>query len=75
MPDFIGILLNCIFFAAVAWAMISTLRAIYRDIGFTSTRGFLWALAVIFGTLFGVILYRFFRGHVESLCATLFARW
>jgi hypothetical protein len=75
MSETVGNLVGWTFLAAVAWLMVTTLRAIHRDLGFVCTRGFLWALAVVVGNLFGVILYRFFREPVENICATLFARW
>lgn len=75
MSDIIGNIVGWTFAAAVVWVMVSTLRAIHRDLGFVCMRGFLWAVAVVVGSLFGVILYRFFRAPVENICATLFQRW
>ena len=61
--------------AAVVWFMITTVIRIHREVGVSSTRGFLWLLAVLVGSLFGVILYRFFREPVEYICESLFERW
>jgi hypothetical protein len=71
----IGYIIGWSLFAAVVWLMITTVIRIHREIGLSSTRGFLWLLAVLVGSLFGVILYRFFRGPVEYACETLFERW
>ncbi|HSU52515.1 MAG TPA: hypothetical protein VLT36_00490 [Candidatus Dormibacteraeota bacterium] len=68
----IGYIIGWSLVAAVVWFMITTIIRIHREIGLTSTRGFLWLLAVLVGNLLGVILYRFLRGPVENVCETLF---
>ncbi len=57
--------------AVTVWLMVTTVIRIHREIGLSSTRGFLWLLAVLVGNLLGVILYRFFREPVEYVCDTL----
>ena len=71
----IGYVIGWSLVAAVAWLMITTVIRIHREINLSSTRGFLWLLAVLIGNLLGVILYRFFREPVEYVCETLFERW
>lgn len=56
---------------ALLW-IISTIIHIHRHIGLGTTRGISWLLAVIVGSLFGVVLYRFFRDQTESLYQRLF---
>ena len=59
----------------VVLAVIHTLVDIHRKFGISSPRGGLWALAVIVGNLFGIILYRFFRQPVENLVQTMTQRY
>jgi phosphate/sulfate permease len=75
MNPIVGNIIGWGLVAAVVWFMITTVIQIHRDLGLLSTRGFLWLLAVLVGSLFGVILYRFFRDSVEYICETLFERW
>jgi hypothetical protein len=58
--------------AVVVSIIITNVVHIHKNIGITSTRGFFWFLAVIFGSLFGVILYRYFREPIENLLEALF---
>lgn len=58
--------------AVTLWFVVSTLVRIHRELGFMSTRGFLWALAVVAGSFIGVILYRRFRAETEYVCESLF---
>ena len=55
--------------------IITTVVHIHKNIGIGTTRGFLWFLAVIIGSLFGVILYRFFRQPIEDTLETMFERF
>ena len=71
----IGYVIGWSLVAVVVWLMIMTVIRIHRDISLSSTRGFLWLLAVLVGNLLGVILYRFFRRPVEYVCENLFERW
>jgi hypothetical protein len=71
----IGYVVGWGFVAAAAWLMITTIIRIHREIGLSTTRGFLWLLAVLVGNLLGVILYRFFRASVEYVCDTMCERW
>ena len=52
--------------------IVTTIVHIHRHIGLGTTRGIYWLLAVIVGSLFGVVLYRFFRDQTESICESLF---
>lgn len=63
----LGILISLI----VVWLVISSLVSIHRHFGLTSTRGLLWSLGVVVGSLFGVILYRYFRKPTEDLVGHL----
>lgn len=66
----IGIILSML----VVWAMIAALVSIHRSFGLFSTRGFGWGVVVVLGSLFGVILYRFFRQPIEGLVDTMFQK-
>jgi len=74
MNEAIGYFIGWTLVAAVLWSMLVTLHAIYRELGFVCLQGFLWALAVVIGNLFGVVLFRYFRLPVERVCATLFEK-
>lgn len=54
--------------------IILTLIDIQKEIGASTTSGVLWILAVIFGSVFGVFLYRFMRIPTEQFFQTLFER-
>jgi F0F1-type ATP synthase assembly protein I len=71
----IGYIIGWGLVAVVIWFMIATIIRIHREVGLSSTCGFLWLLAVLVGNLLGVLLYRFFREPTEYLCDTLFGRW
>ena len=58
------IILKCVGLGLAAITLVLIVYAlvdIHRKIGFSTTRGLLWACAVIVGSLFGVVLYRYFR--------------
>jgi hypothetical protein len=61
--------------AVTLWLMVITIVHIHKDIGLSTTRGFLWLLAVLVGTLLGVVLYRFFRKQTEYLCESVFGNF
>jgi hypothetical protein len=71
----IGYVIGWGFVAAGVWLMVTTIIRIHREIGLSTTRGFLWLLAVLVGNLLGVILYRFFGESVEYVCDTMCERW
>ena len=75
MNPVIGHILGWSLVIMTLWLIGTTVIHIHKHIGISTTRGFLWLLFVIVGSLFGVVLYRFFRERVEYVCETLFERW
>ncbi len=70
----VGNVLAGILVIGCLWLMVRTIVRIRRDDGLASTRGFLWLLAVLFGNLFGVFLYYYFRERVEHVFDSMFER-
>ena len=47
--------------------IVFTIVDIHKNLGIGTPRGIFWLLIVLVGSLFGVILYWFFRQRVEGL--------
>jgi hypothetical protein len=62
----VGQIIGWALVALTLWAIIATLLKIKSDVGLLSPTGMPWAIVVIVGSLFGVILYRWFREPVEQ---------
>jgi len=75
MNSVIGHIIGWTLVAVTLWLMVTTVIHIQKHVGISTTRGFLWFLAVVVGSLIGVVLYRFFREQVEYVFETLFERW
>ena len=59
---------------AVLWLVIATLVRIHNEIGITSSWGWFWTLSVVFGNLFGLLLFYRYREQTEYFVSTLFER-
>ena len=75
MNSVIGHIIGWTLIAVTLWLIVATVIHIQRHVGISTTRGFLWLMAVVVGSLFGVVLYRFFRKQVEHAFEKLFERW
>jgi hypothetical protein len=75
MMQTFGMIIGWSLVAFAIIAILATIIDIHKNLGILSTRGFYWLLAVIVGSLFGVVLYRFFRPQVEDFCETMFKRF
>ena len=71
------VMLKCVGFALAAVAIviiIFTLVDVHRKIGLSTNRGFFWACVVACGSLFGVLLYWYFRQPTENLVEFMIER-
>ena len=59
MPHMIGLIIAWTLICLTIWAIVAAIIDIHKKIGLCSNCGFFWMLAVIAGSLLGVILYRF----------------
>lgn len=75
MNPVIGHIIGWSLVVVTLWLIVTTVVHAHKHVGISTVRGFLWLLAVIVGSLFGVVLYRFFREQVEYACETLFEKW
>lgn len=69
-----GLVLGWILVALTICVIATTLLKIHRDVGLLSPAGLPWAAVVIVGSLFGVVLYRWFRYPIERATQRLLRR-
>jgi hypothetical protein len=70
--EILGPILGWTLVALTLWAILATLVKIQKDVGLLSPTGLPWMVVVIVGSLFGVVLYRWFREPIEEKARKLF---
>ena len=69
--EILGPILGWTMLALALLAIVTTLVKIQKDVGLISATGFPWMFVVIIGSLFGVVLYRWFREPIEDMTRKL----
>lgn len=65
---------TAILIAILLWFMLVTLGRIHNEIGITSSWGWFWTFCVVFGNLFGLLLFYRYRDRTEYFVSTVFER-
>ncbi len=64
--EILGPILGWTLVMLALWAIVATLLKIQKEVGLFSPTGLPWMLVVIVGSVFGVVLYRWFREPIEE---------